>query len=319
MLVITGHVLQGPLSENLLRYIIYSFHMPLFIGISGYLINTDKLKGDLFLTIQNYFFRLVLPWGIAVIAYTLIVNHTVLPSIPLKAFAGMMINAFVWPFYHLWFISAFLSWLFLTFLFLKIGLSYRWLLLTGLIISLLFYLVDYHYLQLHNHTFKSIARITLHTFRPYFYFFFVFGIYLKKNLPTINLNLTLIATLVFSSFQIALFFIPSDFLQIPLTFMLNSCLIYLMVYLATLNKLPFNKTIEWIGCNSLGIYLWHLLPILFLQTWCGKENLKIFYLFSFSSEMLFIIVLFFLTKIKIINRILFGALPANKFIAAPVK
>ena len=47
LLVIIGHVLKGSLSENLARYIIYSFHMPLFIAIAGYLFNPYKYGGVL--------------------------------------------------------------------------------------------------------------------------------------------------------------------------------------------------------------------------------------------------------------------------------
>lgn len=44
LLVIAGHLIQGPVSDSLARYIIYSFHMPLFIAVSGYLINWTQLK-----------------------------------------------------------------------------------------------------------------------------------------------------------------------------------------------------------------------------------------------------------------------------------
>lgn len=43
--VITGHLIPGILNKTLIRYIIYFFHMPLFIGISGYLINIQKFMG----------------------------------------------------------------------------------------------------------------------------------------------------------------------------------------------------------------------------------------------------------------------------------
>lgn len=44
LLVIVGHILLGSADQNVLRYIIYSFHMPLFFFISGYLLNINKLE-----------------------------------------------------------------------------------------------------------------------------------------------------------------------------------------------------------------------------------------------------------------------------------
>ena len=41
--VVVGHILTGSLDENPIRYIIYSFHMPCFFYISGYLLNTEKI------------------------------------------------------------------------------------------------------------------------------------------------------------------------------------------------------------------------------------------------------------------------------------
>jgi len=43
--VVIGHILRGSLSDDLLRYIIYLFHMPLFIGLSGFLFNPAKYGG----------------------------------------------------------------------------------------------------------------------------------------------------------------------------------------------------------------------------------------------------------------------------------
>jgi peptidoglycan/LPS O-acetylase OafA/YrhL len=37
VLVFVGHFLPGLVTDNLVRYAIYSFHMPLFLGISGFL------------------------------------------------------------------------------------------------------------------------------------------------------------------------------------------------------------------------------------------------------------------------------------------
>ncbi|MWQ00011.1 acyltransferase family protein [Glaesserella parasuis] len=42
ILVILGHVILGSLNENTLRYIIYFFHMPLFLAVTGYFISQKQ-------------------------------------------------------------------------------------------------------------------------------------------------------------------------------------------------------------------------------------------------------------------------------------
>ncbi|HAU68989.1 MAG TPA: hypothetical protein DCW52_11410, partial [Gammaproteobacteria bacterium] len=42
-LVIVGHIVLGSVHDNIIRYAIYAFHMPLFIVLTGYLINTPLL------------------------------------------------------------------------------------------------------------------------------------------------------------------------------------------------------------------------------------------------------------------------------------
>lgn len=43
ILVIAGHLIQGNVEDNIIRYIIYSIHIPLFLAVSGFLINFKML------------------------------------------------------------------------------------------------------------------------------------------------------------------------------------------------------------------------------------------------------------------------------------
>src|SRR5690606_24502090 len=100
VLVILGHILPKDISESFGRTIIYSFHMPLFIGISGFLFNADKLIKIGFVDlITKYRYRVILPWLIAVIFYFAMMS----------IYSGSinvveLLKAFTYPFYHLWFI-----------------------------------------------------------------------------------------------------------------------------------------------------------------------------------------------------------------------
>ena len=68
ILVILGHVIPGVLQETFSRYFIYSFHMPLFIAVSGYLVPTQKLNYQSRIDIlHKYWYRLIVPWILSLI------------------------------------------------------------------------------------------------------------------------------------------------------------------------------------------------------------------------------------------------------------
>lgn len=70
LFVFLGHLLPGTLSENFVRYLIYSFHMPLFIGISGALLTPASLaRSSLRQLVARYFGRMLLPWLVACVVY----------------------------------------------------------------------------------------------------------------------------------------------------------------------------------------------------------------------------------------------------------
>lgn len=104
ILVILGHILQGSLEESIFRYTIYSFHMPLFIGISGFLFNANKVVDFNFIAlIKRYLYRIIIPWTLAIAVYFL------LSSIESRSVTITgIVKAFAFPYYHLWFIPGFL-------------------------------------------------------------------------------------------------------------------------------------------------------------------------------------------------------------------
>ena len=72
IIVFWGHVIPGVLRETYLRYLIYSFHMPLFIGISGFLLNIEKLDMRIIPLFKKYWKRMICPWIIAVTFFFII-------------------------------------------------------------------------------------------------------------------------------------------------------------------------------------------------------------------------------------------------------
>ena len=64
--VILGHVVLGTISGNLIRGVIYSFHMPLFLFVSGYMINLDRLMSQSFNDLfSKYWDRMLKAWLVA--------------------------------------------------------------------------------------------------------------------------------------------------------------------------------------------------------------------------------------------------------------
>lgn len=107
ILVFIGHIVPGSLKEVFIRYFIYSFHMPLFIGVSGFLYNDQNSNKFI-----KYIRRIVIPWMIAVLIYLIIgrLSDASLLEISIKD----IILAFMLPYYHLWFIIGYLSYLIIT-------------------------------------------------------------------------------------------------------------------------------------------------------------------------------------------------------------
>lgn len=79
VLVVIGHTCNSP---SLLTTIIYSFHMPLFFIISGYLFNFSKYENNFKTLLKNRFNRLILPaFAFSIILYIekaiLYLKHTI--------------------------------------------------------------------------------------------------------------------------------------------------------------------------------------------------------------------------------------------------
>lgn len=302
--VILGHTLQGEMDESIWRTVIYSFHMPLFIGISGFLFNADRVVAiNLIVLIKKYLFRVIIPWTIAVAFYF---SLSIIQNDNFNILTGL-IKSFISPFYHLWFIPGFLSWVVLTWIFKKIKTGDNFLLVFGLLISVVsIILKNYPEIYQNLGVLNSGIKLVLHTFRPYFYFFFVFGVIYRRlelNRPNI---FEYILPLICFVFLIYSFYNPNKLLSTINFFLFNSLLLSLILKVSTNNLIRGNETIEWIGVNSLAIYLWHVLPILICKFAIGTENLTMFYLVTICMEFVFIIAYSYLLKIDILKKYVFG-------------
>lgn len=107
LFVILGHLLPGGLNSSFLRYSIYSFHMPLFLFISGYLFHLEKsAQMGVKELVKKYWKRMLLEWFLAWLAYTSIVLYGN------YSFHNVMVKI-VYPFYHLWYVPGLFAMIFI--------------------------------------------------------------------------------------------------------------------------------------------------------------------------------------------------------------
>ncbi|HEX3386607.1 MAG TPA: acyltransferase [Mucilaginibacter sp.] len=301
ILVMLGHILQGSLSENFSRYLIYSFHMPVFVGISGFLFNSSKINSVSFKELlSKYLFRIIIPWAIAVLVYDVITHWGhITPS--------DLIHSFPYPYYHLWFIPAFLSWVFFTWIAGKLKIAISWLLVFSVAISYVFFMLT-NYPTIYEHTpdLSKPLDLILDTFRPRYYMFFVFGIYLRTHTVKISLALNISIALISFAGIALLFFFPNKTGSISLFFLFNLSFLNILITKAREGFFPRSTSIEWVGVNSLAVYLWHVIPIIIVKSLVGTGNLLLFYSVVVAAEILFVLLMAQLTKIKPVNKYLLG-------------
>lgn len=76
LLVILGHVILGTIQNNFIRFFIYTFHMPMFLFISGYLVNLNKLRLYSYSgLIKHYASRMLSWWLLAWYIFTTITQY----------------------------------------------------------------------------------------------------------------------------------------------------------------------------------------------------------------------------------------------------
>jgi len=304
ILVIVGHVLPGSISENPLKAFIYSFHMPVFIAVSGYMLNYRWLLDVGFFEIfRKYKNRIIIPWLIAFLVYFLF-HEVQRAEMQMLDNIGMEL---LFPFYHLWFIPAFFSWLIMARFIGRSRFISGKILLISLIISIVTYGLSKNIFSLDFIHHKSILMRFIHdTIRPYYFVFFVFGIKFKEIIPRFpNIKWEI---KFFSIFILcfAYLLMKDESISFLIYYFFNLILILWILKTIAENNFPSVRWIEWLGVNSMGIYLWHVFPIIIVKYFFSTENIVYYYALMVMSILIFFIVYYFLNQIKLFRRGLFG-------------
>ena len=173
-LVVFGHVIERLGERNGMYNLIYVFHMPLFVIITGMTFKNYILNNEW----KKIFVKIFIPYIIFQIFYTLLINRFNFSSI-------MGWKYLLVPYYHMWYIFSLIIWSYVT-IFLKNYINKYVVLvffLTGIFVN--FFNINLHIL--------AISRTII--FYPYFLIGYLMGIkkeFIGKKQKFLNYTLFLI-------------------------------------------------------------------------------------------------------------------------------
>ena len=127
LLVIFGHAAEQYLPNRLIVYILYSFHMPVFLFLSGYVLRRERLLGRTKTELVRSYTLLFWTWLLVSVLWNLLKpgflpeGRGVTGSLARTAgdTARAIIYLFSYPAYHLWYIPALLLMVGVTYLLLR--------------------------------------------------------------------------------------------------------------------------------------------------------------------------------------------------------
>lgn len=305
VLVILGHIIPVSLDQSVTRSVIYSFHMPMFIFISGFLFPLNRIASDsIWSLIHRYRFRIIIPWAIAVVSYAIIsiqIYHS--NQNPIIGIA----RHFVKPYYHLWFIPSLIFFMILTkFLYSHVlnGRSRLWIVFGT---SFVFYYTA-HWVDIKTlPAYMEGWNVFQNTFRIQYWVFFVLGCFLKSNpkwlTPIKGMRWYYLVYLILA---ISEFYLNHVSLTIMVFFTANFLLLFQVACDFNAYKGKGFGLLNWMGNESMGIYLWHVVSILFIKKWWGTEQIIMLYVWQFMGVLLTLLILKLWTKSSFLHQYLMG-------------
>jgi len=297
--VIAGHILQGRLSQSFFRFLIYSFHMPVFFAISGYLFNYS-LQGSLSTKnlMKKYYNRLIQPWLVAWVTYFVLEVHD---SLTIES----VTDSLIFPYYHLWYVPTLI--VFIVVLNLCVTCSVAPAILLS--VSALLVIPCEVMLSLEGSTgLPGFVKDFCNVYKPHYFIFFLTGFFITRFPDLKHYTARFMAAGAAGLVWRIVSFWGNDISALSIDFyVLNIALI--VVLLLNLDRIRLKKIamIKWIGKNSLPIYLWHVIVIMGCKS-LDVQHIGTFhwYLFTVTLSCLFISSVYVASKISWFDSILFG-------------
>ncbi len=258
LLVFVGHSFLVPVTQDPWKWLIYGFHMPVFMALSAYMLNVEGIRAlsPRELAVK-YGARLMIPWLLAMVIYTAL--YTDLDSAKAAA------SAVLYPYYHLWYVPVLMAYIVLLYL---VRLPVIVLAAIAAVISIAAMAV-FGQGTWQGLDFEGAGAVIVRALgdkRLYsMAIFFAFGLVLRRYRDHLGsshlaIGLVVIAAVAATVYQ-GLFYVDQPAALILTFVALDFSLSALFPYLFSRPSASL-PVIDQLGFDSLFFYLWH--PLLFL-------------------------------------------------------
>lgn len=274
LFVILGHFFVEPVRENDIKRAIYIFHMPLFIGISGYLFSDRKINEYT----NSIKFRFLIPWIIASIFYLLFLM-VIKKEIPFT-----ILDAIIDPWFHLWFIPCLITYSIISCLF---RMKNPLLLISIGIIPIILKSMDFNLLKIIG-PFDS-------RFLYYAIFFFI-GLFVRKTSD--NTNVFIYSLSAITGIILSIYTFNKGISDLSLSLIRSLMVFGAIGYLSKYKNIKTKIGNSVFTKESLSLYLYHVFVILIIRNIFDEHN--IYYWISCSIST-FLILPFIVTVLRKTN------------------
>lgn len=234
--------------------------MPLFVFLSGYLLNTNRISYMSFTSlVSKYWDRMIKQWLLALLVYSSI--EILSKDISLSIIVSLLLK----PYYHLWYIPVLLI-MILTVWMISMNIK------TQLLKVCIYAFLGLTLCGIYNYYYDLLSHYRLH-----FFVFFFLGVLCKdyqnifSRLVTTRRRLLFIRNvgrgILFLTFVAMFYLVGMSYSDFRIYFMtpFNLYLCIWIVFPFILTDSLRSKSLEYMGHFSLEIYLWHVIPILILK------------------------------------------------------
>lgn len=280
LLVVLSHALGGDW-QWILRTAIYSFHMPMFLFISGFLLNLKRMENTTYVDYMKKYIPIAISWVIAFIIYFNV------PIIGFSAFMGIL--------WHLWYIPALLTYISVVYLFRK-KMKIHYILALSLIPAIVPSIMPM----------DGILGILRIDFSFEWIFFFFLGVALQ-NYRVKKQDYKIIVPVFLGVFiATGLMYLEDNVLIRGVTFYLQNILLAIVLLYTIQTKNYYNKFLNWAGVNSFQIYVWHVIPLHFINAF-GVGNSNMILIEKAVAFGIFLILYNYSKKYEIITKLVYGS------------
>lgn len=298
LFVILGHTLLGSIDQNVVREVIYFFHMPLFLALTGYFIKYELLLKGSVEIFNKYYRRLIIPYLITFSVYT-----------PMSWYGAFRVGdlsvkrilvTFLSPPYHLWYVPAVILYIFYTKMI--VTNERKSVLIAAIVIAFTLAVNS----SVHSDSISKIAWPKLLGDSRYYYLYYYFILGYLYSTIRINRKIIIAASIALPMIFIAYCMSEKPYIKAFCMVAANSIIILSVLQLGERFNSFGDSCLSKVGRVTLPIYLWHVFPIVLSQKAFPKGGVA-YYLCSGTLCLMLILLLVALKdKSGQINRYLYG-------------